>query len=176
MINTFGFELEFASNLDMHNVLNTVRKFGFELEYDGSANWNMRKNCKAYGYEIQSPMFSKFETIRESFQNTLDYIRTIGIIGPCCGFHIHFSGQEIDRDALVNYLNQRMKIWNPRKEYTGGYKQNPYSKYQTVREIEDDDCHYEARCFNSTMNFRAVLNYFRILKSGLENQGVSTTL
>lgn len=174
MIDTFGFELEFASNTGYDTVKSKVDECYFNLEYDGSANFSMRKNRMPMGYEIQSPMFSKFCDIRKDFQNTLDYIQSIGTIGPCCGFHIHFSGQEIDRNALAKYLNKRMKIWNPRQGYTGGYIERECSKYQSVRLVEDD--HYEARCFNSTFNFRAVLNYFRILKNGLAQQGIKTTL
>lgn len=170
----FGFELEFAIPRQKGELV-----YGWEflaknwaVECDGSANHNLYNSHQ--GFEFQSPQFSNLEEVKDELIKRLEFIKEHGRLTHCCGFHIHFSNGKINRERLSNYLAKRNKVWNPRKEYTGGFYQKEFSKYQNVRLVEDG--HYEARIFNATTSLRAIYNYFKVLKNGLLNQGIQSSL
>lgn len=150
----FGFEVEFAAEAHFYSALNASMPLGFSVGTDITAQVDHLK-----GFEMRTGIF-KQGLPRNKFRQALDVIKRFnGRVHKYCGVHIHFSGLgPINEIAMREHIMKNKLFWNSRRKWCG----NSHGRYTPFRHIEGD--HYEIRCFNGTLNFRAICNYYRLTR------------
>lgn len=161
------------------------RKYGFEIEFGCRAHlgantfpllpcFYMGVDSSAYkgdlvGYELRGGIFNGFpmDPLKEVLGRI---VKKGGFPHDTCGFHIHFSGWgQIDLLKLQDELRNKYN-WGSRSKWCGQGNLTTL-KYLPARHIEGD--HYEIRCFNSSLNVRALHQMWKIAEKAIARNVVA---
>lgn len=166
----FGFELEFAANPGVREILNRNIPSGFIVGTDCTAGIGSMQ-----GLELRTTKEFKQGLPREKFRTILEMIRIYdGMVHKTCGFHIHFSGFGIiDELRVCDFVRSKKNLWwHSRNKWCN--RSDSDFKYKIIRKVggfiytPTGYDHYEIRCFNATLNLRGICQMYKIARQAIK--------
>jgi len=190
----FGVELEFVSNITMHEMADLIFEHTQQRVYvacysDKSDRWRLKPDCSVRGrngMELVTPVLHGLDDM-ELLKKIVNVCNEYGEVNRSCGMHVHvdITGAEATplrklMQYFAKYEHAINSVLAPsRRGDNNGYCQNSYSGYEDLWNTFDDllnrdvssllrDRHFSAR---GKWNFQ---NYWR--QGSVENRAHQGTL